>query len=118
MAIISSQSITESGIDSPTRTVATLEGDTWENSGSEFIEIQNNGEASVVVTFTPEVVAFTSPQYGLSQKAARTLTVAAGISSVIGPFSVAAYNNDTGYASITYSSITDITVAIFTVDSN
>ena len=118
MAIISSQSITESGIAAPVRTAASSGGDTWLNSGSEFVEIQNSGEGTVVVTFTPVVVAFPSPQYGLSQKAARTLSVGPGLTSVIGPFSPAAYNNETGYASISYSTINSTTVAIFTVDTN
>ena len=64
------------------------------------------------------VTAFESPTYGLSTKSSGTLTVEGGNTSVIGPFIAAAYNNDTGYCSISYTVTTSVTVAIFTVDTN
>lgn len=115
MAIISIQSITEEGIPAPTRTTAAGGGDTWENSGSEFVEIQNGGEESVVVTFTALVTSFDSPTYGPATKTSRTITVAAGLTSLIGPFVASAFNDADGYCSISYSSVTSLTVAIFTI---
>jgi len=114
MAIITVQSIMEEGIPAPTRTAAAAEGDTWENSGNEFVEFQNGGEASVVVTFTALITAFDSPTYGPATKSSRTITVAAGLTSLIGPFVASAFNDENGYCSMTYSSVASLTVAIFT----
>lgn len=115
MAIISVQSITEQGIPAPTRTSASSEGDKWENSGNEFVEIQNNGEGSVVVTFTSLVTSFDSSIYGPATKSSRTITVARGLTSLIGPFVASAFNDESGYCSISYTSVTSLTVAIFTI---
>ena len=115
MAIILVQSIMEEGIPSPTRRNVSAEGDKWENSGSEFVEFQNKSEASVVVTFTAVVTSFDSPIYGPSTKSSRTMTVGAGLTSLIGPFVPSAFNSEDGYCSISYSSVAaTITVAIFT----
>ena len=110
MAIISVQSITEEGIPAPTRTAAETGGDTWENS-----EIQNDSAASVVVTFTSLVTSFDSPTYGPATKSSRTITVAPGLTSLIGPFVASAFNDENGYCSISYTSVTSLTVAIFTI---
>jgi len=118
MAIISSQNISEVGIASPTRTSASSEGDTFENSGSEFIQIENAGSGTTVLSVTTQVTSFNSPTYGPAVKQTRTLSVGAGITAVIGPFSPAAFNDATGYTAISYSVTTSVTVAIFTLSTN
>lgn len=117
MATLTSQSITESGIASPIRTAAGV-SDKWANSGSEFVEIQNGGGETCVVTFTSVITSFTSPTYGLATKSSRTISVASGITSLIGPFTASAYNDEDGYCTITYSVRTGVRVSVFTLDRN
>ena len=94
MATITSQNISEVGIAAPVMSAANVGGDQWENSGSE---------------------SFDSPNYGPATKASRTFTITTGNTGVIGPFVPAAFNNATGYCSISYTIVTDVTLAIFTI---
>ena len=115
MATITSQNISEVGIAAPVMSDANVGGDQWENSGSEFLMIKNGGGETTVVTFTAEVTSFDSPNYGPATKASRTFTITTGNTGVIGPFVPAAFNNATGYCSISYTIVTSVTLAIFTI---
>lgn len=92
-------------------------GDSFPNSGVEYVEIVN-GHATA-----PRTVTFDSPQacdFGLSANAAHDLAVVVpGVSGapanrvVIGPFPVARYNDANGRVQVTYSdSAADLTVAV------
>ena len=116
MATITSAEITEVGIAAPTFTAADAGGDDWLNSGTEFLLLKNgHASDSTTVSFTAQVTSFESPTYGPATKATRTIVVVAGDTAAIGPFVPSAFNNATGYCQITYSTHTDVSVAIFTL---
>jgi hypothetical protein len=111
MALINSQSITEAGL-SVTLTTPGAVTNTFTNTGKEFILIENSGEASVTCTVTTVVTSVDSPQYGTLTKSSSVETVEGNTTSLMGTFSVTAYNGDDSAVSFTLSSTTDIKIAI------
>lgn len=116
MATIANQEISESGIADPTFTACDAGGDDWENSGTNFIAIKNNTEATAItITFTATTTSFDSPTYGPSTKANRTIEVDGQKVAFIGPFEPAAFNDADNLVAITYSAVTNLSIAVFTL---
>jgi hypothetical protein len=111
MALLATQNITRAGL-APAFAAAAGGGDTFTPDGDTFIEVKNASGSSVTVTIvTPRTDAWGN------QIADNVITVPATTGDrMIGPFPADAYADPTtGLASITYSAVTSVTVAVFKV---
>ena len=108
MATISARKITESSIAESTSTAATG-GDSFINSGLEFVKISNNhGSLSYTITFTPPSAGvINSPRYGKVTKAAVEVVVAAATEAYVGPFKQEIWNDTDNKISMTYKKDSD-----------
>jgi hypothetical protein len=91
---------------SPTFGAAGVSGDTFPNDGHTFIRVKNGSGSPITVTVAPARAVD-----GLTP-AGRTVSIPATTGDVsIGPFPGDDYNTD-GTASVSYSSVTTVTVAV------
>ncbi len=101
--VITPVTVTPAGVDVE-GVDASDSGDEWENTGNEWVEITNASGSPVTVTLRiitePDGLAVTN----------RTVTVADGVTKVVGPFRPGIYNNAARRAKITYSSAVGVTV--------
>lgn len=86
---------------------ASAGGDDFSNSGSERVLLKNDSVGDVTVTFVTHITVD-----GLAV-ADLQITVPAGEMHLLGPFPRSTYNNpSTGRVEMTYSSSTDVSVAV------
>jgi len=111
MALLAKQTIVETGLETTYASCAGG-GDTFANTGQEFIHVINAGGSDRTVTVAASVTDATNPVFGLLTKASAAVTVTAGEERMIGPFPPSAYGNT---ASITYSGVSSMTIAVLTV---
>lgn len=105
MAQLSVQEIDRDGLN-PTLSAAAGGGDSWANTGKEFIYI-NNGDAS------PVTLTIVTQQTVDGQAVAdRTVTIPAGEFRLVGPFPVGTYNDGNNLCQLTYSGVTSLTLGI------
>lgn len=103
---LSVQQIDRTGL-TPSFSAANSDGSYVANDGKVFIEVKNSDTSDHTVTIaTPNQVD------GLAI-ADLTVTVPASGDKMIGPFPPSVYNNSSGYITVTYSSVTGMTVAAF-----
>lgn len=84
-----------------------VNGDKWLNSGGQLVAINNGSGSAITVTLN-----YTT-QFDGATPANKTLTIPAGHTAIVGPFSQAYYNDANGYASISYSSAASVTILVF-----
>lgn len=113
MATIERQTITEDGLD-PTLSNAAGGGDSFANTGKEFLYVENTDASSHTVTVSAQLSSTTDKQYGKLSKSDVSVAVPAGEFRLIGPFAPSAFNSS-GSASITYSAATGMKVAVLTL---
>lgn len=106
MALLSTQVISQTGI-APTFVAASVGGDTFRNTGSNFLHVKNGGASPVTVT----IDSVEKCSHGFDHDL--TVTVAAGADKIVGPLQVKRFNNESGQVSVTYSGVTTVTVASF-----
>ena|SRR5579859_7392119 len=83
--------------------------DSWPNTGKEMVFVNNGGGSPITVTLTLGDGGKVDGQV----PAAKTVTVNAGKSALIGPFPPSIYNVvSTGNASIAYSGVTSVKVLV------
>lgn len=86
-------------------TAASADGHQFTNTGREFIWVDNGSASPITVTLdikeTVDGQPVTDP----------TVTVAAGVAKMIGPFPTGVYNDDCGKVNFTVSLATTVTVA-------
>ena len=116
MATLTAQKITDLGV-IETLQSATSGGDSFVNSGVEFIHIQN-GHASnaYTVTITAQVTNVHHQQFGTVTKSNVTKSVAAGQDAFLGPFKQRAFNDQNNKVQITYDGVTTLSVAVLYLD--
>lgn len=109
MATLSVQAPAASGT-AITFVAAAAGGDKFANSGSERLIVKNASGGSITVTIDSPGTC----NFGASADSAHDLivTVADGAESWIGPLSQAQYNDTNGFANISYSAATSVTVAV------
>jgi hypothetical protein len=106
MAVLSATTITRAGVDTA-GAAAGAAGDSFTNTGQEFLLVKNS-HVSASRTVTLDIKA-TIDGLGPTDP---TVTVAAGIEKIIGPFTNA-YNHTDGRVYVTYSdSAADLTVKL------
>lgn len=106
MALLTAANMAITGIDVVGATPTASTGDTWANTGAEFVEIKNGSASPITVTLdvqaTLDANAVVDP----------TVTVAAGVTKAIGPFKTGVYNDSGGLAKVTCSAVTDVTIKV------
>lgn len=111
MAELTVQNTLITGIQKATLVAAAASGDTFDNDGKTWIEVNNGGAGAITVT------ALGQKSLPISTSADKAMSVPAGEIWLMGPFPVGIYNTDgANEVSITYSGVTSVTVGAFTVN--
>lgn len=114
MALLTTQTPTEAGT-AITFASCNAGGDTFANNGKTYLHVKNGSGGAITVTI-PKTSSATveDDKYGKLTKADAGGSVAAGAHQVFGPFKPSAFNAvaGTGIASITYSAVTSLTIAV------
>ncbi len=82
--------------------------DVWVGTGKELLIVNNAAGSPITVTLNFGPGATIDGQTPTS----RTVSVAAGATTIIGPFPPNLYNDATGNVSVTYSAVTSVTVLV------
>lgn len=111
MATLTVQTTARTGLDVAGAS-ADAAGDEWANTGEQVVLIKNGSGSGITVTLdfkaTPDGAVVTDP----------TVSIGAGATKVIGPFSPAYYNDSTtGRAKVTCSAVTSVTIIVFKLGS-
>ena len=102
MGIFKARKIIETGL-SESLTNCNTGGDSFYNSGVEFVKIVNDHASDdYKVTFTPSKTAIKTTIHGSSTKSSTVVTVSNGEEAYAGPFKQNVWNNDSDQISITY----------------
>lgn len=107
MAALTTQTVNRTTGQTLTTAAATTgAGDTWTNTGSEFLYINNASGGSITVTVTIPLLVD-----GVAISTGKQFTVGATTIKLIGPFPTSTYTDTNGNATVTYSAVTSVTVA-------
>ena len=102
MGVITARKIEESGT-AESLTSCAYNGDSFSNTGVEFIKFENeHNSLHYTITITPSVTALKTAQHGKSTKSATTLTVNAGNCGYAGPFKPNVWNDGNNQVTMTY----------------
>ena len=108
MAVLTVQQIARAGV-VPAFAAAAGGGDSFPNTGNEYVEVVNGDASDKTVTFvTPNTVDTLAI-------ADRPEVVAAGTRQKFGPFPPGTYNDSNDRVGITYSDVTGVTVGVFKI---
>jgi Zn-dependent protease with chaperone function len=102
------QTITTSGI-TPALVFADALGNQFVNNGRTMLLVENIGGAPITVTVVSQVAC----NQGVTHSP--TLTVADGATVEAGPWSPARFSDSRGYVQLEYSSVTGVTVGVFSL---
>lgn len=92
-------------------TAAAGGGDSFQNSGKEFIAVLNGSGGAITVTVAAQRGC---ADFGVTNAAHDiVVSVAAGATRLIGPFPTDKFNDSNGRVQITYSGVTSLTVNPF-----
>jgi hypothetical protein len=113
MAVLTAQTITRAGL-APSYAAAAGGGDTFldNESGRMFVHAKNGSGGSLTVTMVSQASA--PANSGLS-KVDLAVAIPAGQERMIGPVSQNFRHPDTRVVSLTYSGVTDLTVAVLSL---
>ncbi len=84
-------------------------GETWANLGNDYAVVKNGSGSPITVTLNIRATAIDGALGAVTDP---TVTIAAGVTKIIGPFPPGLYNDASGLAQITYSLETSVTVTI------
>jgi hypothetical protein len=108
MAELTVQQATSEGI-IPTFTAASAEGDVFTNNGKTYIHVKNDGASSIDVTIEAQRLC------NFGELHNEVVSVGAGSEKIIGPFNPLQFNDATGKVNISYSDVTNVTVAVISI---
>lgn len=107
MALLSVTQIARNSAVVVTLTAAAGGGDSFPNTGAEFVEILNGSGASITVSAT-QVAVVDSGTPGT-----KAVVVTAGSRVMFGPFPPSIYNDTLGRVNLTYSGVTSLSLNPF-----
>lgn len=111
MALLAAQTVVRNGI-APALVPASAGGDTFENDGTQWIQITNgDGTPTALTIVTPRTVD------GLAV-ADKQISIPAGSTRLIGPFPVGTYNNNDNEVALQYDKVTSLTIGVFVLSSS
>jgi len=108
MAVLTSQRFSTVGL-APTLTAAAAGGDSFTNDGNTYLIVKNASGASITVTVNSQALC----NFGFDHD--MVVTVNAGATQQIGPFTTSRYNDASGQVHWTYSAVTSVTVGALTL---
>lgn len=107
------QEISETPFTQANVTVDSVNGDRFYNpNGDVFLVLNNPGASAGDFVIASQALSVDVPGYGPVVKSNLTVTVAAGVTKIVGPFAKRAWNNSDGYLTVTYSGAGAATLAI------
>lgn len=110
MAVLSVNAVSRAGLNlTAALAAAGVSGDSWPNTGAEYLAIMNGSGSSITVTLAYAATAV----FDGATPTNKTVAVAAGKLLLIGPFPQVLYNDTNQRVTVTYSAVSDVTVAIF-----
>lgn len=112
MAELTIQTIANTGV-VPTAAAAAGGGDSFANTGREFLLITNGGAGGITLTIVTQNTTFLNSLLGGLAVADRTVTVGIGETKLVGPFETNVYNDTSNLVQMTYSGVTSVTVSVF-----
>lgn len=104
MALLTVVDLVRAGIDMASAVAAAGGGDSFVNTGKEFLAVKNGSGGAITVTFVTQVTVDGQPVADLA------VSVPAGHTMDIGPFPPGYYNDGSGQVQVTYSGVTSLTV--------
>ncbi len=106
MALLTAALMSRAGVSTVGALPTASTGDTWANTGAELVAIKNGAGAPMTVTLhipaTIDGAAAVDP----------TITIADGVTELVGPFPVGYYNDVNGLAKVTCSPVTGSTIKV------
>ena len=115
MADLIIQDVIEAGLNA-TYASAASGGDAVQNlQGDVVLHFKNTNVAARTVTITAQGTSQSVPDYGDMTKASLVINVPAGEERFVGPFPKRAFNDANSKVQLTYSAVTDLTVAALRV---
>jgi hypothetical protein len=112
MAVLTVSTLSRAGLVTSGGAAAGAGGDTFTNDGQTVLLVVNGSGSSINITLAiAQLVDGQTP-------ASRVVAVAAGASTLIGPFPRAVYNAADGTMPIAYSAVTTVTVKVFSVPAS
>lgn len=111
MATLTVQNIALTTSLTPSFASADAGGDDFNNNGRTFIYIKNGGGSPITATVNSRV----NCSYGFDHDV--DITVPAGSEELCGPFNTSRFNNASSIASISYSDVTSVTVAVIALSN-
>lgn len=113
MALLTTQLVNRNaGVQLVTVSATAGAGDTWANAtGREVLYINNASGSSITAT-----VAIPFQVDGVSISTGKQFTIPAGQTKLLGPFPPGIYTDVNGFATVTYSAVTTVSVAVIQVD--
>lgn len=112
MATLVAQTFSESGNNDITFETCNGGGDEVLNNGQIFIWMKNASLANKTLTITAQDTSVATTRFGQLTKSNATIVIESESEGLIGPFAQAAYNDADGMIQLTYSAVTDCTIAI------
>lgn len=115
MAVLTVNAINKTGITDVGAQLAAAAGggDSFPNTGKEFLYVNNGGGGSITVTISSNG-AGTVCNFGVTgTQHDKTLTVGAGKIGVIGGLDPKQFNDSNGRVQVTYSGVSSVTVGAF-----
>lgn len=107
MAVLTTTQIARTGPTTLTLVAAAAGGDSFANTGAEFVEINNGSGASITVSATQVAVV------DGGTPGTKAVVVPAGARVAFGPFPPSIYNDTLSRVNLTYSGVTTLTVNPF-----
>ena len=115
MAQLAIQTVAEAGLNA-SYAAAASGGDAVQNlKGEVILHFKNTNAASRTVTVVAQGTSKSVPDYGDMTKGNLVVAIPAGEESFVGPFPKRAFNDAGGNVQVTYSAVTDLTVAALQV---
>jgi hypothetical protein len=106
MGTLAAQVIVLAGV-TPSLAAASAGGDQWANTGREYLHIKNAGGSSIDVTVNSQKTCNQGFDHDV------TVAVPNGEERLVGPFPKERFNDENGYAQVSYSDVTSVTIGVF-----
>lgn len=108
MAILAAATtLSRAGVQIDNGAAADVAGDSFANTGVEYLVVENASAGPVTATF-----AVQAQIDGLPVSAGKQVVVPAGATFIIGPFPKQFYNDGNGRVNVTYSAVTTVSVKV------
>jgi hypothetical protein len=107
MAVLTVTPTSRAGINAAGVAADAALNDEWPNTGQEMVAIKNGGGAGITVTL--QVRASLDGAAAVNP----TVAIAAGATTIIGPFAPGIYNDGVGRAKVVYSAVTSVVTQVF-----